>query len=584
MAAILFFAALVVLPRADFFSRWHVNFDADEALVALHAQQLWQGRLDLFLPGQNYMGSLHGAIAGLLMLLFGPHPNVARLAPALWLLPGFLALLHLERLGRGRLGRGRGVWFLAALWFLPPAVLFFGGCKVRGGMLESIVLGLWSAVLFWPRSGPENRSRAVARWFAGGILFGLSLWTHTQILLLAPWILLVWLSQRAQLLQRLLAVAIGFALGYLPLWIPQLMPAMLGPPGMSQAHLDPSLSAIFTAASFRTLGVAFDQALRAGGSPAGFLRAAHWLQLGMTVVCVALAAGLFLRQPRTAWRDHPVLGLALCLGAGTLAVLVVSPVCLSDEGWHRYTICLCLLLAYAPAFWLSRLPRLLGWPVLGLLVGSTLLSYREAEPGWVFPHDQHRVALVETLEERGIRRVISSWRHAYFIQFLSYDVILCASRDPLRYPEITATVDFAAEAWHVRGRQVPLEKLPSRTRSPIEDEFLIRQRTVDPPPEVTAEFARLDPQRTLFAHLEPWPLLAESEYGRDWRGWPYRRPLTRFTAIVWQPQHSGGLSVSRDRVVEQLEALVSDGEFEITAQWREQMILRRTGLPTPVRF
>jgi hypothetical protein len=165
---------------------------------------------------------------------------------------------------------------------------------------------------------------------------------------------------------------------------------------------------------------------------------------------------------------------------------------------------------------------------------------------------------------------------AHFVQFLSEDAILCANKMPIRYPETIATVSFLPDAWRVAARPTSMSDSPFWENLSAEEVFGIRRRQEDPPPEVTGAFTSLDLKRTLFAHFEPWPLLEQTEYRRDWRGWPYQRPREMFDAIVWQPGYLGTAWVSTERVAEAIQQLVQDGEFEVIATWTGQQILRRT--------
>jgi len=118
-------AVLALLPRVLFLRAWPENFDADEALVGVHVREILAGRFSLFLPGQSYMGSLQSLVGAVCVGLFGSTATAVRLAPLLWVLPGLRVLRAWQRRGEP----AGSAWILAALWLLPPAVLFHAGTR-----------------------------------------------------------------------------------------------------------------------------------------------------------------------------------------------------------------------------------------------------------------------------------------------------------------------------------------------------------------------------------------------------------------------------------------------------------------------
>jgi hypothetical protein len=101
-------------------------------------------------------------------------------------------------------------------------------------------------------------------------------------------------------------------------------------------------------------------------------------------------------------------------------------------------------------------------------------------------------------------------------------------------------------------------------------------RLENPVPEAISEiFQTLEPARTLFPHYEPFPLLDLEEYDRDWRGWPYRRPLEIFEAIIWQPRLAPRTGVSVSRIDAAIEERIEAGEFVPAAEWNGFLILAR---------
>ncbi len=567
--------AVAALPRVLFLAHWEVNFDADEALLALQASQLFDERPTLFIPGQSYGGSLPSAVAAPLLQLLGHHANVARLAVMLWILPGLAALIVLDRRGRHSITRGRGLWFLALLWLLPPGALFFAGVKLRGGQLESLVLGLWAALLLWPAVAAGPKSNALWRWTGGGLLYALAIWTHDQLLLLAPLILVLWACDRSWRGWRALGFAAGFLVGYVPLWLPRFAASFLGPPGTEGTEWGMQIAGMLAPQRLWLAPRAFAEALTARGAAAGSIPGPILLLVALVAVCCAIAVLLFVRRPRSALRERPALVLSLWLAAANLGAFLVSPQYFQDPSPSRYAVCMTPFMVYSVALALTRLPKGPAWGILALLSLLTLQSYREAHPGWEFPADAHRKELATHLEKQGVRHVLADWSLAYFLRFTSAERILCAAFTPPRDPQVNAAVDFAPAAWHCTSRRAARDLTPAGGEDSIEEWFSIRPRAVNPPLEVSQAFAALDPQRTLWAHYEPWPVLRPEDYRRDWRGWPYRRPLAMFDAIVWQPERAPTDAALRGRIADRVTGLVTGGEFATVADWSGQLILRR---------
>lgn len=575
-AGALLLIALAVLPRVLFLARWPENFDGDEALLALYGRRAFSTPFQLFLPGQSYMGTLPCLVAGLLQKVFTSHAAVARLAPLLWVIPGWLALRGLDRLGRQPLTRGWGDGLLAVLWFLPPAALFFAGVKLRGGMLESLVLGLWAMFLLWPRDDARTPARAGLLGLTGGLLYGLALWTHEQMLLLAPCFLLVSVLPRVRRGWRLFAALIGLALGYLPLWLPRLAAGGLGPPAVNDAGWVADWAQVPRLGWILRIPSVWREALTAGSTSSGVGALPGYLHAVLVGVGCIVALALWLRPSQGALRRSPVVVVVSWLALANVGAAILARAHETDPYWHRYLICLTPFMVYGMAWALRRMPQRWAWTGAALLALLSLYSYRDAHPGWESPADPYRTPLVAELERTGADRVLTEWSLAYFVSFVSGERIVCSSYAPPRFPEDNALVDFAPEAWHCAVRSLRQRVAPGGV-APDEKNAVIRRRESDPSPELAAAFASLPLRRTLFAHYEPWPLLAPSAYRRDWRGWPYRRPLSRFDAIVWQPQRAMAPPVAPASVDAILRGLVDRGEFEVVAEGSGQRILRRPG-------
>jgi len=569
--------------RARFCSRWELNFDADEALVAMQARDFLHGHCALFLPGQSYMGSLQSLMAAPLLAI-SAHPNVVRLVPVVWVALGLLALVLLERAAGGRLSRGRGLRWLAFCWILPPAVLFLAGMKARGGNLEALVLGFFALALLWlrpsahsdrPESGAPARSagRPALACFAAGALLGVAAWTHDQAFAFLPLALLLLLLHPGRRLLCGLASAAGLGFGYLPLWLPRLVPFGLGPPGMEGAGVGLEAGKVFTLASLRQVVPVILAAVTTRPGRGGHVSP-------LAVVYAVVVTALVVIAIRSALREHtgdrsvltrllrrPALVVTLWLALLNFLLLFASPDYLRDPQWFRYTLGIACFLAVGAATALAALPlpvALAGGVLLGALSTGATLQARE---GWAGP--PRPKALAQRLIDMQATHVQTDWDYAFTVGFLSGGQVLCSSPTPPRLPAVNASVDFAPRVWTIRRTG------SSGQEARTEDVDRLYRIEAHPgaPPEVSAAFARLDLESTLFAHFEPFPLL--EDYERDWRGWPYRRPLSRFDSIVWEADRAAGMRAPLERVEEALGRLQETGEFIVAARWQERSILVR---------
>ncbi len=542
---------LAVATRIGFLAQWPANFDADEALVGLHAREILAGRFSLFLPGQSYMGALQSLIAAPWVALFGPSATAVRLSPLLWVPLGLWVLRAWQRRATEDASR-RPALRLALVWLLPPAVLFLAGVKARGGYLESLVLGLLGTLLLWP-ARRESGSRCLRDSLLGGVLLGLAVWTHDQALLFVPAALALLVGQvaarwrpRPAGVLSLGVAALGFLAGYLPLWLPRLVPAALGPPGTEGTGWAPELASILRPALLADLARAFPAALTTGTWSSN--EAAVALALFTLVYLVVSALGVIdwirAARRRRAWLGavDPGLALAAYLGAGGLAVLLVTPEFRNDPQWFRYTLPLTPFLVLSAARGLGVWPARHVAPIavcLAILGAITALS---ATAAWVLPQASLRPLLARELLAQGHREVISDWELAYFLRLHTRDEILAASYTPPRFPDVNARVSASPEALIVLARRdwrppgsADAVAGGRADASELAAAFQQSARPDPPDPRLRAALAALDPRRTLYARFEPFPLLRPVDFERDWRGWPPRRPLERFEAIVWDP-------------------------------------------------
>jgi hypothetical protein len=571
---------LAVLPRWLFFADWEWNFDADEALVGLTAAEILDGRFPVFLPGQSYMGTLQSAVAAPIIALLGQHANAVRLSPLLWLVPGFCVLVYLDRLGKEPITIGRGSWLLAFQWFFPPAVLFLAGTKARGGNLESIVMGLLAAALLWPREDQSSNAISRLRAAAAGVLFGLGCWTHDQTLLFGPLLGVLLFSWKRGSLVRIALFLLGCIVGYLPLWLPYLAPLAVGPPGLFRSPWKPEFPPDLWLTFSKHLPAVLVAPLNAGGTPTGAARVAAIALQVLTLGCVAGALAQHIWKRWTWVKSSPAFTTTLWLALASTGALLACPTCLSDSQWFRYALGVAPFLLVSRAWILSRVRPALAWAGTALLVVLTVMSYQDAISCWHVQFGRSRHALATHLEERGIHHIITDWGLGYFIRFVSGDRVLASCDTPRRFPAVETSVELAEEVWWVDYiREPTLSSMAADSSEALETKFRLRRRRRTLPESSRSTLGSLDTRRTLFAHYEPFPLVTTGEWERDWRGWPYRRSLALFDAVVWWRQAYGAKLSDRLPRQEAVEAalrnLVDNGEFYIAAEWHANQILRR---------
>ena len=113
----------------------------------------------------------------------------------------------------------------------------------------------------------------------------------------------------------------------------------------------------------------------------------------------------------------------------------------------------------------------------------------------------------------------------------------------------------------------------------VEELYDIMLRKRRPPSKnFLTKLAMLDSRTTLLPHFEPYPLLPAGAWKRDWRGWPPQRPLKMFTAILWRPRLWRQESPPVEAMSRRIEELVRSGSYRVVARYRDELILRRTGL------
>ena len=565
---------LAVASRWALLADGHGNFDADEALVAQQAADILMGQRPLFLPGQSYMGSLQSAVAAGGMLLFGHSPTAVRMAPLLWVLPGFGALLWLRSSSPERHRRRIPSVLLFSQWMLPPAVLFLSSVKLRGGNLESLVLVLGCTAIVWQASA-RARVRSYPRLLLAGALMGVAVWTHDQALLGLPLIAL--LLTIGTVRGRWLSVplfGVGAAAGYLPFWWPRVASAAMGPPGLEGAGA--AFGGLEVPSHFGKLPSVLREVLLAGGDPSGAAGAGAMLLIVATAIaCLWLLADvgqdLFRRRS-----PDPLAATVLSLALANAAALLLQPGYFEDVQWFRYTLFIAPALVVARAGMLALLGR---WPRIllhGALLALTWMTYAHCQPGWHIPHRERDVDLVARLIDQDIGYVQTDWTLASPIRFWSRGRILAVGDTPDRYPFDRLLISYHPESHNVR-RLIRSPALPAADIDVSNLYEIALRRRRPPPPGFLNEILRLEPHTTLIPHYEPFPLLEPGQWECDWRGWPPQRPLRLFEAIVWRPRLATHVGVDWGALERRIESLVASGTFVEIGRWRDDRVFRRAG-------
>jgi hypothetical protein len=210
-------AALVL--RLVLIQNWP-PLNSDEATFGLMARHIaYQGKLPIYMYGQNYMGALEAYVGAASFHIFGPSTATLRLGLVL-LFALFLWCLYLlaTRLW------GRGVALLSlAVFAAGTKEIFERQLPVLGGSVDTLVFGTLAVLLATQLALSGGRARAnapgrVALWGTWGLDAGLGLWSHVLVL---PWLLfsfalLVAFCRREIRTRAMAALIAGLILGLSP--------------------------------------------------------------------------------------------------------------------------------------------------------------------------------------------------------------------------------------------------------------------------------------------------------------------------------------------------------------------------------
>jgi 4-amino-4-deoxy-L-arabinose transferase-like glycosyltransferase len=412
---------------------------SDNAVVALMAMHILQGKLYAIYWGQNYMGSLEAYGVAPFFALLGVSDFALSLGLVPWSVFFAWGLFGIaRRLGGDR--AGAMVLVLAAL--APPDVLFYQ-VTARGGYPETLAFGtllLWLCfrVVYDRLPGRSERFHLITIGFVAGLAF----WTNWLVF---PYFAVVGLYLLLHEPRLVLRRAGGFALlaffvGSAPLWSFNLRTGF-----STFAFLESVQPPAARAQAFRyAVGFALPQLIGACdeyrrfayGWPGKLLTgaaalAACGLVLGLWRSWIALARG---RVDRT----HPALALVL-LVAATVAIYSVG-----DPGrFHiaRYllpaTTATIVLIALALSALVQRSP-LAGGVVAAALLALYVAEARDLHRSFATLRQHPGAGNVESLLKHvltsGIRYGYADYGDATLTTYLARDRVVLLDYAGLRYP------------------------------------------------------------------------------------------------------------------------------------------------------
>ena len=196
------------------------SLDGDNAVVALMARHIMQGRHYAFFWGQAYMGTLEPYSIAAVASLFGLNDVVLRAVPLAWSI-GYVATFY--PLTRLVYGPAEGLVALGLAAVAPPLLAVWGPSP-RGGYSTMLFLGHLTLIVAILLSREAQARRRMMLAFALGIVGGLAFWTHLlSVTYLGAAAIALFVRDRAIVLGRLPWIAaVGFVAGSAPLWIANL--------------------------------------------------------------------------------------------------------------------------------------------------------------------------------------------------------------------------------------------------------------------------------------------------------------------------------------------------------------------------
>jgi 4-amino-4-deoxy-L-arabinose transferase-like glycosyltransferase len=412
---------------------------SDNAVVALMAMHILQGKLYAIYWGQTYMGSLEAYGVAPFFAVLGVSDFALSLGLTPWSILFACGLFGIARRGGGYRAGAIAI-VLAAL--APPYLLFYQ-VTARGGYPETLAFGtllLWLCFRVVYDRLPERSER----WhlIAIGFVAGLAFWTNWLVFpyfaVIGPYLLLH--DPRLMLRRSGWFALLAFFVGSAPLWSFNLrtgfstfafLETVQAPAGRAQAFQ----YAVGTALP-HLIGARDDYQRFVYGWPGKLLAvaaalAAGGLVLGLWRSWIALAKG-------HVDRTHPSLALVL------LVVATVAIYSVGDPGrFHvaRYLLPATTATIVLIALGLSALfdrSRLAGSAAIVALLTLYVAEVRDLHRGFVTLTQRAGAGQVESLLEHvlasGIRYGYADYGDATITTYLARDRVVLLDYHGLRYP------------------------------------------------------------------------------------------------------------------------------------------------------
>jgi hypothetical protein len=419
VALALFFRLPVVLAGAG------VAVTSDGALsgiVALHARDGLE-RL-VFVPMVPYSGSLKSHLTAPLALLIDPAVAFA-LVSVLFYLAYVAGLFRLARLLAGPRAA-----LLAGLYAaFSPAFVTRYSLSNDGNYVEVLAFAAWALWLAarWPGEAAARPRLALA----AGLLLGLGFWCHIlAIIPLAALAAFFVLVARLGAARSLVALALGWAVGYGPGWLWN-----AGNDWESFHYLLPGQARTDAAAGASGL-----ESVTAGlGEKAWLMVTDHWpvlmgydtgygplvdrALLALAWFAVACALGSAAWVARRAWRERSwPLSLPLLFGAANLAIALVALA--HVPGNPRYIL---FLMCVIPVLLADALGRGRWRVLLFVLIATGAVASFAQVPGTLRADARWR-QFVSDMEREGVRYCYTDFFLATRVNFLSGERIVCTAK------------------------------------------------------------------------------------------------------------------------------------------------------------
>ncbi len=425
-------ALLLVLALAFFFRLPVVVGGAgatvtpDGALSGIVALHVADGSArDVFVPQVPYSGSLKSHLTAPLTAVLDPARAFA-LVSVLFYLVYVAGLFHLALLVSGPRAA-----LLAGLYAaFSPAFVTRYSLSNDGNYVEVLALGTWALWLAarWTREDDARPRLALA----AGLLLGLAFWCHILAVIHLAAIAAVFVLAGGLAAPRsLLALGLGWAVGYVPGWLWNASNDWLSfhylLPGEARAGetAEAGVAAVTAGLGEKLRLMATDHAPVLMGYDTGYGPAVSALLAALAWLGVAAALFAAGRAARRAWRERSwPLGVLLLFAAANLGIaLVALP---HVPGNPRYIL---FLMSVVPVFLADAFGEGRRWRklVLGLLIATgALASFAQVPP--TLRQDARWRQFVADLEREGVRFCYTDFFLATRVNFLSRERIVCSAK------------------------------------------------------------------------------------------------------------------------------------------------------------